>query len=333
VACAAAESSNHRFEELVMGVGLNAAKMDWNVNFTLGACRQLDACRAFRSHVHRSQGLPLPAPARRSPPFRVSFVQNKRFPDLEQLVHALKSEARPGGDLDGFELNYVAWSPGKARNDMQTGNFTRHMEIIAATDIHVSGGGTGQMYQTFLPDGAVHLALGENREDTQGFMEEYMTEGAPYLKALYYPRIQPHERFPEATVMKGLLIRAKDMLVEGLDGPVPVNNNLSPVGKVWKAYGFWALRDRIPGGVQALASGTLANHEIVSEMHIGNSFPETFVYIGLQRYVDRKISISLPNKPETCLLDGLRASFDRAFPEFGANGKGGWFGTGGRITP
>merc|ERR1712241_64144 len=124
--------------------------MDVNANFSLGACRALDACRAFRKRVFHILGLPPAVPARTRGPFRVIIIENKRFGKgniMELLTKKLQSEKR----LKAFDVQFVSWSPreagGRADTPLQTGNFTRHMEIMASTDIHVSGPGTAMMYQ------------------------------------------------------------------------------------------------------------------------------------------------------------------------------------------
>lgn len=314
----------HRFEDLVMGHGTNAQKLDMNVNLSLGACRELDACRAFRRRVFHFHGLPDPPPALRTGPFRVIVVKNKRFGEqLNSMTQELQHEERPGGMLSDFQIKYVNWSPSARGNpSLQTGNFTRHLEIIGSTDVHISAPGTGQMYQTFLPDGAVHINLGEPGWANQGYMEEYMAEGAPYLRALYYPRRTLEGPEIEKKVMVGLLKKARQLLQSGLHRPPPVGSNLSPVGKVFKAYCYWAHRDRF--GLEAMSKKHITLREVKGETWMGNHFPESLVYKGLPH------SHSEFN-PDLCLLGALRSSFDRQHPELGHSGRG-WFGTGGELA-
>jgi hypothetical protein len=74
-------------------------------------------------------------------------------------------------------------------------NFIAQLKILRQMDIHITGPGTGQMYQTFLSDGSVTINLGglrpwglENTEKAYtSYLEQHMTSGAPYIKGLYYP--------------------------------------------------------------------------------------------------------------------------------------------------
>jgi len=50
------KARRHRLEEAILGIGSNSAKIDANLNYTLGGCRALDACRAFRKRVFTSFG-------------------------------------------------------------------------------------------------------------------------------------------------------------------------------------------------------------------------------------------------------------------------------------
>jgi len=309
-----AEAPLHRLEEAIIGRGLNGQKLDVNANMSLGGCRLLDGCRAFRRHVFSSVGLPQPRPARSKPPFRVIVVQNKRYGKgmLEKVTEELQKD--PG--LSDFHVDFVNWSPNRpvgANPSLQTGNFTRHMEIIANTDIHISGPGTGQMYQTFLPDGAVHVNLGDVSSG-QGYMEEYMAEGSPYFRALYYKRRRPSEPFLDRISLHALLNEARGLLEHPLEGTTPISSNLSPVGKVFKAYCHLRHREQI-----AQAGGQLVPlREIGIPPYLGNHFPEEYVY-----------GQSMQPQLTACLLKLLRASFDKRHPNLGIKKGLGWFGTSG----
>ena len=135
----------HRFDELVVGMGTDGHQIDMNANQSLGACRTLDACRAYRKHAFDALGLPQPLPAHSQGPFRVTLIANKRFKDdsLQDVTQALQKEP----SLVGFsEIQWVNWT--------MVGTLTEHMKIIRQTHVHVSGGGTSHIYAIFLPDGA-----------------------------------------------------------------------------------------------------------------------------------------------------------------------------------
>ena len=69
------------------------------------------------------------------------------------------------------------------------------LRILRTMDIHITGPGTGQLFQTFLPDGSVTINLEglgwqthkNKRSAYESFMEEYVTAGTPYIKGVYYP--------------------------------------------------------------------------------------------------------------------------------------------------
>mmetsp|Transcript_118451 Transcript_118451/g.329243 ORF Transcript_118451/g.329243 Transcript_118451/m.329243 type:complete len:124 (+) Transcript_118451:2-373(+) len=123
--------------------------------------------------------------------------------------------------------------------------------------------------------------------------------------------------------MVGLLQQARELLKAGFKEPVPVNANLSPVGKVFKAYCYWAHRERL-GGLEAAIKSRARLSDIKAETWLGNSFPEDFVNHGLPEHGDNA-------RLDTCLLGALRASFDKTYPETGLDRTGGWFGTEGNI--
>jgi hypothetical protein len=107
-------------------------------------------------------------------------------------------------------------------------------------DIHISGPGTGQMYQTFLSDGSVHINLGglrpwgfENLENRYtSYLEQYITSGTPYIKALYYPINQRKYGIKKDQLI--ILIRqAANFILKGFSLPVNPQENLAPDGKLF----------------------------------------------------------------------------------------------------
>merc|ERR1719478_1436103 len=106
-------------------------------------------------------------------------------------------------------------------------------------------------YQQFLPDGAIHINLGEPwrrrgavRFDYLGehckrrvpqYMEEQMAEGAPYIRALYYWP-SSGQKYMEWDRLVDLVSEARRLAVSGFDIPVPIGANLSPVAHVMKAF-------------------------------------------------------------------------------------------------
>ncbi|CAF1525658.1 unnamed protein product, partial [Adineta steineri] len=112
--------------------------------------------------------------------------------------------------------------------------------LFRTIDIHVTGPGTGQMYQTFLPDGSVNINLGGLQELRREhgnitfttYMEQYMTSGAPYLKGLYYPINERPNRIKREQIVR-LIREAAKMIMDGFSIPVNPIENLAPDGKLY----------------------------------------------------------------------------------------------------
>jgi len=246
---------------------------------------------------------------------------------VEPFVKALRAEKA----LTDFDFRFVSWSPPKdgvkQSDSLQNGEFREHMKIISSTDVHISGPGTGQMYQTFLPDGAIHINLGMGKNsDADGkrpaYMEEHMAEGAPHIRALHYRRpLDSRVNFDMPTLVQ-LLGKARQLL-SGNSGPALVSDNLSPNAMVFKAYCY--LAHEAQWGRERLAHELIPLRDIHDETHLGNKFAEDFVYVGLPWY---KSPTGNPNK---CLIGALRASYDARFPDAGPDGHG-WFGTSGVFS-
>jgi hypothetical protein len=107
-------------------------------------------------------------------------------------------------------------------------------------DIHITGPGTGQMYQTFLSDGSVTINLGGmnpyKKETTPiaypSFLEQYVTSSIPYIKGLYYPINKRRDGIKRIEVVK-LIKEAAQLIMQGFSIPVNPKNNLAPDGKVF----------------------------------------------------------------------------------------------------
>jgi len=116
-------------------------------------------------------------------------------------------------------------------------SFASQLKWMRTMDIHVVGPGTGQMYQTFLPDGSVVVNLGglQANDELYGnvtyttYLEQYMTSGAPYLKGLYYPINERPKGIKKDEVLK-LIRQAGKLITDGFSIPVNPNENLAPDG-------------------------------------------------------------------------------------------------------
>lgn len=248
----------YRFENLIMGIGLNMQKLDMGSNFALGQGRELKASSLFRKKVYARLGLPEPS---RSPPkseLQGIIIHNRRF-GTEGAPPEWAVELIDKAKEQGVNLKYINWSrvlPASERQGSNVANnpspgldtFRSHMQILLDTDIHISAPGTAMMYQQFLRDGSVHINLGEDvtKKVDAGvpqYMEEYMAEGAPYIKALYhYPHGCGKFVCPVADNIIELVQEAKQLITDRFEIPVPVGANISPVGKVTQAY-FYLTQD------------------------------------------------------------------------------------------
>lgn len=246
-------SVKHRFETFVIGVGANGNKMDYNSNFTLGAGRELNAAWWLRRKVYSSLGIV--KPRRKGTMLRGIIVHNRRFKvgdgDSKVPPPWVDTVIRRAAQ-DGVKLDYVNWEEqtscltvgqgdGKCIASTGAADFRRHIKLISQTHIHISAPGTAMMYQQFLPDGSVHVNLGNLMgTPVPQFWEEHMAEGAPYIRALYYwPTFNnstPNAR--EADRVVALVSEARRLVASGFKIPVPVGANLSPLAQVTKAYLF-----------------------------------------------------------------------------------------------
>ena len=119
-------------------------------------------------------------------------------------------------------------------------NFIAQLRVLRQMNIHLTGPGTGQMYQTFLSDGSVNINLGGmnpyKKERTPiaypSFLEQYVTAGTPYIKGLYYPINKRRDGIKRTEVVK-LIQQAAQMIMEGFSIPVNPKDNLAPDGKVF----------------------------------------------------------------------------------------------------
>jgi len=119
-------------------------------------------------------------------------------------------------------------------------NFIAQLRVLRNMDIHITGPGTGQMYQTFLSDGSVNINLGGmnpwRKENTSiaypSFLEQYVTAGTPYIKGLYYPINKRRDGIKKAEVVK-LIQQAAQLIMQGFSIPVNPKDSLAPDGQVF----------------------------------------------------------------------------------------------------
>ena len=119
-------------------------------------------------------------------------------------------------------------------------NFSAQLRLLRRMDIHITGPGTGQMYQTFLSDGSVNINLGGMNPYTKertpiaypSFLEQYVTGGTPYIKGLYYPINKRRDGIKRVEVLN-LIRQAAKLIMDGFSIPVNPKENLAPDGQVF----------------------------------------------------------------------------------------------------
>lgn len=259
------------FDELLMGSGMMCQRCIQS-NYQLAAGVELDASRLFRDRMYRQHGIIPPLNRKnsrssrdRTKPLKVFIIHNKRFTEDEQqeIRAALAEFNRTRGQNDPIkwpliETNYLNYRDVKAQTDLMKNiqktsidarsptyelvdnDFMAQLKMLRQMDIHITGPGTGQMYQTFLPDGSVTINLGGlnpyQKEKTPiaypSFLEQYMTSGTPYIKGLYYPINKRRDGIQKDEVVQ-LIIQAAKLINDGFEIPVDPKENLAPDGKVF----------------------------------------------------------------------------------------------------
>ena len=139
-----------------------------------------------------------------------------------------------------IQINATAMDSRSPVYEMTENHFIAQLKILRQMDIHVSGPGTGQMYQTFLSDGSIHLNLGGLRpwglENTNqsyaSFLEQHMTSGVPYIKGIYYPINERPKGIKRDQVVQ-LIRQAGQLILQGFAIPVNPLENLAADGQLF----------------------------------------------------------------------------------------------------
>ena len=138
------------------------------------------------------------------------------------------------------EINKTAIDARSPVYELTENHFIAQLKILRQMDIHVSGPGTGQMYQTFLSDGSIHLNLGGLRpwglENTNqsyaSYLEQHMTSGAPYIRGIYYPINERPKGIKRDHVVQ-LIRQAGQLILQGFAIPVNPLENLAADGQLF----------------------------------------------------------------------------------------------------
>ncbi|CAF1066882.1 unnamed protein product [Adineta steineri] len=143
-------------------------------------------------------------------------------------------------NMSSIQINATPFDSRSPTYELIENNFIAQLKVIREMDIHITGPGTGQMYQTFLSDGSVSINLGGIRpwasENTpraySSYLEQYMTSGAPYIKGLYYPINERAKGIKKDEVIK-LIRQAGQLILQGFSLPVEPRENLAPDGQLF----------------------------------------------------------------------------------------------------
>ena len=264
------------FDELVMGSGVFCQRCIQS-NFQLPGGVSRDASRLFRDRMYRQHGLLSPTQRlNHSGEGRTHrdilsayIIDNKRYTeeDRKEIDHAMsilnnytlthlnatnlqwplirvqyiyynRIEANKNRSI--IQVNTTAIDSRSPVYELIENNFMAQLKLLREMDIHISGPGTGQMYQTFLSDGSVNVNVGGIRpwasENTKhafaSYIEQYMTSGAPYIKGLYYP-INERPQGIKAEQLVMLIRQAGVMIFDGFTMPVDPKKNLAADGQLF----------------------------------------------------------------------------------------------------
>merc|ERR1712187_88781 len=119
---------------------------------------------------------------------------------------------------------YIDYGAGSLR-----ANFGNQLKLLSTQSLHISSVGTAQAYAPFMPDGSVHVNLGD-RQSMPGaeapktnryvsFLEEVWVEGVPYMRALHYdPKLQRDIAFDKSAAL-ALFKQASEVAQKGFQIP------------------------------------------------------------------------------------------------------------------
>ncbi|CAG9466192.1 unnamed protein product [Pedinophyceae sp. YPF-701] len=156
-------------------------------------------------------------------------ISNKRY-SPEEIAEIQAAIAELDGK-DNFSVQWIEWP--------QYPGLPRQFELLSDADIYLSGPGTGLLNHMYMREGSVLVNVGEIRSRLNNrfpsFIEQYIAEGTPYQRALYYPSNKRMHGIKGEEISK-LLLQAKGIVEQGFKVPVPPLENLSVEGKIFSLY-------------------------------------------------------------------------------------------------
>ncbi|CAF3875256.1 unnamed protein product [Rotaria sp. Silwood1] len=143
-------------------------------------------------------------------------------------------------NFSNLQVNATPYESRSPTYELFENDFIAQLKLLRQMDIHITGPGTGQMYQTFLSDGSVMINIGGIRpwaaEKTEraysSYLEQQMTSGTPYIKGLFYPINERQKGIQKNEVVK-LIRQASQLILEGFSLPVNPRDNLAPDGQLF----------------------------------------------------------------------------------------------------
>ncbi|CAF3644292.1 unnamed protein product [Adineta steineri] len=255
------------FDEIIMGSGTFCQRCT-QPNLQLPGGVELDASRLFRDRMYQQHGFiqSVTRQKYRTPHniLQAYVIDNKRFTenDRKEINDAINEinnyTNRSKLEWPLIHVSYIYYNQIKAQNmssiqinatstdsrsptyELIENDFIAQLNILHKMDIHITGPGTGQMYQTFLSDGSVSINLGGLRpwglENTPkayaSYLEQHMTSGTPYIKGLYYPINERTKGIKKDEVIK-LIRQAGQHILQGFSLPVQPRENLAVDGQLF----------------------------------------------------------------------------------------------------
>eukprot|EP00045_Choanoeca_perplexa_P005975 m.50116 g.50116 ORF g.50116 m.50116 type:complete len:651 (-) comp13394_c0_seq1:148-2100(-) len=213
------------FERFIVGSGQMAQR--WTqTDMSIPGGRSLDGMRRYRDRMFWSHNMTYRpwVPKRTNRAVRAFIVDNKRYSSSDKAAMKLAVDTLKIEGIDVVQMSWASYWP-----------FAKQLEVLGSSDIYITGPGTGMMLAPFMPDGSVVINLLSQRKcygrTWPHPMEEYILEGSPHLRALYYNGKERLTGFT-ANGLMGLIRRAVNLTRTGFTIPVPKRTNLSPEGHV-----------------------------------------------------------------------------------------------------
>lgn len=191
------------------------------------------ALRKFRDRVFSALGI---VSRKESCPLkytkiRANIFDNKRYSRRERS--AIMRIVNRSREFPSLAVRFIDWKQLKTTRDQ--------LQMVADTDIYISGPGTGLIFSSFLNDGSIVINLGSMEKELfksnvsiPTYLEEMYASSSSHLRALYYNRCLS----PEITLPKlmRLIRKAEDIARSCFDTSDTVFNpdiNKSPFSRAY----------------------------------------------------------------------------------------------------